>query len=116
MKISFVIPAYNEETQIAKCLISVIKAIDKKFQDFEIIVVNNASIDNTAPIARSFEHVIVVDEPVKGLSRTRQAGFLASPGYLITNLYAPTIPYSHRINTYITLLPNTPPHFTLLVT
>ncbi|HEX9503673.1 MAG TPA: glycosyltransferase family 2 protein [Patescibacteria group bacterium] len=102
MKISFVIPAYNEETQIAKCLISVIKAIDKKFQDFEIIVVNNASIDNTAPIARSFEHVKVVDEPVKGLSRARQAGFLASTGDLIANIDADTLPTSEWINKVMT--------------
>src|SRR5258708_38996866 len=98
MKISFVIPAYNEETQIAKCLLSVIKALVKNFQDFEIIVVNNASIDNTAPIARSFEHVKVVDAPVKGFPRPRQAGFSASPGALIPHIYADTTPKSRRVS------------------
>lgn len=90
MKISFVIPAYNEEAQIAKSLESVLTAIAGLSQNFEIIVVNNASTDHTAAIATTFKQIKLVNEPRKGLSYARQAGFLASTGDLIANIDADT--------------------------
>ena len=54
-------------------------------------MVNNASTDKTADIARSFTGVKVVDENRKGLPMARQAGFLASTGDLIANIDADTI-------------------------
>lgn len=90
MKISFVIPAYNEEKYIGQCLHFVLAAIENKSYDTEIIVVNNASIDKTKELAASFANVKVIDEPIKGLSRARQAGFSASTGDLIANIDADT--------------------------
>jgi glycosyltransferase involved in cell wall biosynthesis len=52
----------------------------------EIIVVNNASTDRTREVALSFPGVTVVDEPRKGLTFARQAGFVASTGDLIANV------------------------------
>lgn len=92
MKLAFVIPAYNEEALIAKCLASVIAEIDRSGVDADIIVVNNASSDRTGEIARSFPTVRVVDEPQKGLVNARDAGFAASEGYeLIANIDSDTI-------------------------
>ncbi len=90
MKISFVIPAYNEENYLGKCLDSVFAAINQKKYDAEVIVVNNASTDRTREIALSYPGVRVVDEPKKGISRARQAGFLASTGDLIANVDSDT--------------------------
>jgi glycosyltransferase involved in cell wall biosynthesis len=92
MKISFVIPAYNEEKYIGKCLESLFKEIKKKPEiDFEVIVVNNASTDKTKKVASSFSPVKVVDEFKKGLMQARHAGFLNSSGDLIANLDADVI-------------------------
>ena len=91
MKLSFVIPAYNEEAYIGKCLGSVLSQIEKGDYDTEIIVVNNASKDRTKDIAGSFKGVVVVDENRKGLIPARQAGFKASVGDLIANIDADTI-------------------------
>jgi len=91
MKLSFVIPAHNEEDYISNCLKSIAKATMGKAYDLEIIVVNNASTDRTKEVALTFPGVKVVDEPVKGLSRARQAGFLASSGDLVANVDADTI-------------------------
>lgn len=91
MKISFVIPAYNEEARLGLCLESVQKEILRERADAEIIVVNNASTDRTTEIARGFRSVRVVDEPQKGLVRARQAGFRASSGELVANIDADTI-------------------------
>jgi glycosyltransferase involved in cell wall biosynthesis len=91
MKISFVIPAYNEELSIARCLESVERELSSGEYDAEVIVVNNASTDRTHEIASSFDWVKVVDEREKGLVRARHAGFSASTGELIANIDADTI-------------------------
>ena len=90
MKLSFVIPAYNEEACLGSCLKSIQQEIEKKSYDVEIIVVNNASTDKTKEAAQSFPEVKVVDEPIKGLVRARRAGYLASVGDLIANIDADT--------------------------
>src|SRR5690606_40953631 len=63
MKLAFVIPAYNEEALIGKCLDSVVAEIARAGVDAQIIVVNNASTDRTGEIARSYPSIRVVDEP-----------------------------------------------------
>ncbi|MDF2799294.1 MAG: glycosyltransferase family 2 protein [Devosia sp.] len=91
MKLAFVIPAYNEEALIGKCLESVVAEIARSGADAEIIVVNNASTDRTGDIARSFPSVRVVDEPKKGLVNARDAGFNATNAELIANIDSDTM-------------------------
>ena len=92
MKLAFVIPAYNEEALIGKCLESVLAEIKRSGVDADVFVVNNASKDRTGEIARSFEGVTVVDEPKKGLVNARDAGFAASAGYeLVANIDSDTV-------------------------
>jgi glycosyltransferase involved in cell wall biosynthesis len=88
MKLSIIIPAYNEEDYISQCLTSVIREKNESGGDVEIIVVNNGSRDKTKEIASSFAGVKVVDEPAKGLISARQAGFRAATGDLIAYLDA----------------------------
>jgi len=91
MKLSFVIPAYNEEAYLANCLASILKEIKGGGHDVEIIVVNNASTDRTKEIALSYSPVMVVDELRKGIVRARQAGYEAATGDLIANVDADNI-------------------------
>ncbi len=90
MKLTFAIPAYNEEKQIGGCLESVLKETAGKHYDVEIIVVNNASSDRTSEVALSYPGVRVVDQPKKGLTWARHAGYLAATGELIANIDADT--------------------------
>jgi glycosyltransferase involved in cell wall biosynthesis len=83
MMISFVIPAYNEERNIRRCIASVLRDARGCGHDVEIIVVDNACTDRTAAIASSMPGVRVVSEPRKGIVFARQAGFLASRGELL---------------------------------
>lgn len=77
MKISLIIPAYNEEKYIGNCL----KSIQKNGKNFfEVIVIDNASTDNTAEIAKSFPFVKVIYESRKGPLWARQKGFEESKG------------------------------------
>ncbi len=91
MKLSFVIPAHNEEKNIGNCLKSILQETPGKFFAVEIIVVNNASADKTKEIALSFPNVRVVDEERKGITYARQAGYLAATGDLIANVDADNI-------------------------
>lgn len=91
MKLSFVIPAYNEEKYIGDCLKSVLKQTKKSAYDTEVIVVNNASTDKTEEVAAAFRGVKVVTEKKKGLSAARHAGYEASTGDLIANIDADVI-------------------------
>lgn len=92
MKLAFVIPAYNEEALLGKCLESVEREIVRSGADARIIVVNNASTDRTGAIARSFATVQVVDEPKKGLVNARDAGFAATQGFdLVANIDSDTM-------------------------
>lgn len=80
MKLSFVIPAYNEAENIGKCLDSVFRALEEKECDSEVIVVDNASTDGTAEVAGRYSKVVVVRETRKGITFARQAGLTASGG------------------------------------
>lgn len=96
MKVSFVIPAYNEEKVIGKCLASIFKEIERVRSvgiavDTEVVVVDNNSTDNTRDEALKFDTVTVVKEPLKGLVYARRAGFVSSAGELVANIDADTV-------------------------
>lgn len=85
MRLSFVIPAFNEEAYLGLCIESILEQAHSR-DDIEIIVVNNASTDLTREVALRYPQVRLIDEPRKGLTHARQAGFLASTGMLIANV------------------------------
>lgn len=88
MRLSFVVPAYNEERYLGDCLQSILAQTRDLAAECEIIVVNNASTDHTRSVALSFAGVTVVDEPRKGLTFAQPAGLNASSGDLVANVDA----------------------------
>ncbi len=90
-RISFVVPAFNEEAYIRRSLLSIRREIRHAGCDAEVIVVNNASTDATRELAASFEGVTVIDEPVRGLVQARSAGYRAATGELLANIDADTV-------------------------
>jgi glycosyltransferase involved in cell wall biosynthesis len=84
--LSFVVPAYNEENYLGDCLESILEQTRGREHLVEIVVVNNASTDGTRAVAARYPGVTVVDEPRKGLTFARQAGFLNTSGRLIANV------------------------------
>ncbi len=91
MKLSFVIPAHNEENYVGKCIDSIVEQMKDNNFDIEIVVVNNASTDKTKKVALGYTQVKVVDEMKKGLIYAREAGFRAASGDLIANVDSDTI-------------------------
>jgi glycosyltransferase involved in cell wall biosynthesis len=86
MKISVIIPAYNEEKYIGKCLTSL---VNQQVPADEIIVINNNSTDKTEAIARSFGSRIV-REKVQGMIPARNRGFNSAKYGIIARCDADT--------------------------
>ncbi len=87
-RISLVIPAYNEAAYIGACLDAALTNSGGKL--FEIIVIDNASTDNTAVIAGSRPGVRVVREEKKGLTKARERGFREAGGDILWYVDADT--------------------------
>jgi glycosyltransferase involved in cell wall biosynthesis len=87
-KISVIIPAYNEEKAIGKVLDDVNAVMKERGYDFEIIVVDDASIDRTAEIASSKNAKIIRHTTNEGVGAARKSGILKSSGEVIVMLDA----------------------------
>ena len=82
MKVSVVVPAFNEQKLIRQTLRKIKEAcggLDELGWETELIVCDNNSSDSTAALARE-EGARVVFEPINQISRARNAGALAATG------------------------------------
>lgn len=79
--ISIVIPVYNSEQYIFQCIESVIK---QRFKDFEIILVNDGSNDNSLIICKQWSktdpRIKIIDKENGGVSSARNAGLKEAKG------------------------------------
>ena len=77
MKVTIIVPAFNEEAYLAHTLDSVRAAANhlcaRSDADVDIIVVDNDSEDETAAVARN-KGARVVHEPVRNIARARNTG------------------------------------------
>ncbi len=83
--ISIIIPVYNVENYIEKCLDSVIR---QTYKDIEIILVNDGSSDNSGKICRKYaamdSRIKILEKENGGLSSARNAGIDIASGKYIT--------------------------------
>lgn len=85
MKYSFIVPVYNTEKYLKKCLDSL---VNQTYDKFEIIIVNDGSLDNSKRIIndykKKYKNIIVVNQENQGLSMARNNGVKKASGdYLI---------------------------------
>lgn len=83
MKISVIIPAYNEEKHIKKCIESLLQ---QKYPDFEIIVVDDGSIDGMTQILNDFasqQKIILTKQNHLGPGHARNLGVSLSSGEIL---------------------------------
>ena len=83
--LSIVIAAYNEEARIGESLLKIKKYLDEKDNDYEIIVVDDGSTDNTRQASADYKSEItnlkVIGYPTnKGKGYALRQGVLASTG------------------------------------
>lgn len=87
---SVIIPSYNEELFLPKTLAALQMAMETIPMQGEIIVVDNASIDKTAEIARQYGARIIF-EPFRQIARARNTGAGAARGLFLIFLDADTL-------------------------
>ncbi len=92
-KVSFVIPAHNEEKTIRLCLDSVLA--QKSFKKYvkEIIVVDDCSVDNTSDILGKYRNntKVIRNKKNLGLARSMNAGIAQAKGEYVCSLHADCI-------------------------
>ena len=83
--ISVVLPVYNVENYLEKCLNSVVK---QTYKNIEIIIVNDGSLDSSIDICNKYANkdsrIKVFTKPNGGLSDARNFGIKKSMGEFIT--------------------------------
>ena len=88
MKISIVIPVYNEEDTLEACLSSI---ESQTVKPDEVIVVNNNSTDNSILIASKFDFVTIISENSQGIASARSTGFNYAKSDIIGRIDADTV-------------------------
>ncbi len=82
--ISVIIPVYNTEVYLPRCLDSI---INNDYRNLEIICVNDGSTDNSLSVLRRYEkedeRIIVIDVPNGGVSKARNIGLDKASGEFI---------------------------------
>jgi len=96
--VSVVIPAYNEENYLLSCLESIKK--QDYAGEYEVIVVDNASTDNTAKIALNWG-AKVVDESKRSPACARQKGAEVATGDIIAFIDADTQAPAYWLSTFV---------------
>lgn len=81
MLLSIVIPVYNVELFVEKCIRS---CVEQDFLNYEIIIVNDGPTDNSAQIVnqvvKDYTNIIVLNQTNQGLSAARNAGLQVAHG------------------------------------
>ncbi|MFC1889332.1 glycosyltransferase family 2 protein [Thermodesulfobacteriota bacterium] len=85
MSLSVIIPVFNGEKTLKKCLVSVFRSEDV---DFEVVVVDDASSDRSAGIAREFSCRLILSEQNRGAAASRNAGAREASGDVLVFLDA----------------------------
>src|SRR3989344_1143093 len=88
--ISIIIPAFNEADRVGNSLEKLAKFLDARSEGFEIIVVDDASTDNTKTVAESFKDKIgnlwvlrLEESPYAGKGLAVNKGVLAAKGNIV---------------------------------
>ncbi|MGI6509986.1 MAG: glycosyltransferase [Erysipelotrichaceae bacterium] len=84
MKISIIVPVYNVEKQLPKCLDSL---INQTYKNIEINLIDNNSTDNSLKICQKYaekdERIKIYHQPLQGAANARNLGLEKATGELI---------------------------------
>ena len=112
MKISIIVPIYNVQKQLKKCIDSLLKQEDEKL-NVQIILVNDGATDDSGKIAKTYykkynDKIIYLEKENGGLSDARNYGlkfidsdsnyiaFVDSDDYISDKMYLKLLPYMEK--------------------
>ena len=88
-KVSIIVPVYNAENAIERCIDSI---LNQEYQDFELLLIDDGSKDRSPEIldrrAAEDDRVVVIHKPNSGVSDTRNTGIDKAQGTYIQFLDA----------------------------
>lgn len=80
-KVSVIVPVYNGENYLKRCISSLLK---QTYENIEIIIINDGSTDNSLSISKSYikneKRCIVMDQPNRGVTAARREGIRIATG------------------------------------
>lgn len=83
--LSIIVPVYNAESFIGRCIESV---LNQSYKDFELILVNDGSLDSSLDVCKKYaekdKRIVVINKKHCGVSKCRNAGLDAAKGDYIT--------------------------------
>lgn len=102
-KVSVVMTSYNRAPLLPRAIESV---LGQSFKDFEFIIVDDASMDDSRGVIESYKSVdsrvrVIFNQENKGQSYSRNIGLMAAKGYYITGLDDDDWFNPSRIETFI---------------
>ena len=112
--VAIVVPAYNAERYLRQTLQSV---LDSDFTDFELIVIDDGSRDNTAAVAESLgdPRIRVIRQANAGMSASRNRGITDSESEFVALLDADDVWHPAKLRLQVELL-RAQPQFDLAFT
>lgn len=85
MRLSVIVPIYNAEKYLRKCMESILR---QTFEDFEIILINDGSTDESGDICEEYsgrdKRIEYLRQENQGVVRTRQRGIACAHGEYVT--------------------------------
>ena len=105
MKVSVIIPMYNEEDNINRTLTNV-RDVLKNYENYEVLVTDDGSTDRTPEILKNLQEKyaklrVVRIEKNKGKAHAFNIGLAFAKGKLILSNDADTVPEPDSLNRYI---------------
>ena len=84
VSISVIVPVYNVEQYLARCLDSI---VNQSFKNLEIICINDGSTDNSLEILKNYAakdpRILIIDQENKGQAAARNEGLKSAHGKYI---------------------------------
>lgn len=108
-KITVLMPAYNAEKYINKAICSV---LTQTFTDFELLIINDGSTDNTEKIIRSFsdDRIRLINQSNQGIAGALNMGLMNANAKLVARFDADDICMPDRLLVQYNFLSTHPDH------
>ncbi|MFQ5825385.1 MAG: glycosyltransferase family 2 protein [bacterium] len=107
-KVSVILPVYNEETRVATAIMSI---LNQTYTDFEFLIINDCSQDNTETVIRSFRDKrihLINNENNLGVIRSSNKGIFSAVGKYIARIDADDFSLPTRLEKQVHFLDQNP--------